>query len=157
MSQSRDLAKREPAQIWWRVDCFTYVLIGDDLDVLDVAGSLEDLSQDILGDSRVQTTDVQRALVGLRGGAARERATAGRRHDLIATHGRGDGSRYRIRVGWDVQRWRRHVGIGAVAIFVARSSSTGLRGRRKLVPRDASIGHDSNLVGIMAIGVDCPL
>lgn len=144
MSQSRGVAEREPPQFSGR-GIVTYVLIGDDLDVLDVTSSLEDLSQDILGDSRVQTTNVQRTLVGFGGGAAGKGATAGRRHDLVAAHGRGNGGRDRVRVGWDVQRWRRHVGIGTVAIFVPRSSSIGLRGRRKLVSRNASIGHDCSL------------
>ena len=47
----------------------TYVLVRDDLDILHVSSSLENLSQDFLGDPRVQTANVKGSLVGLRGGA----------------------------------------------------------------------------------------
>ena len=122
----------------------TYVLVRDDLDILNVTSSFEDLTQNILSDARVQTTNIQGSLVGLRGGAANEgTGTAGGCH-IIAGHGRGDSGRNWIGVGRDVQRRRRHVALvgGAVlTIFVSGSTSIGLRGRRQLGARSNVIGH----------------
>lgn len=43
----------------------TYVLVGNDLDVLNMSSSLEDLAENVLGNSLVQASHVQRALVRL--------------------------------------------------------------------------------------------
>lgn len=120
----------------------TYVLVGNNLDVLDVPSSLEDLSQDILGDARIQAADIERTLVRLWGGATRERTPAGRRHDLVAAHRRGDGCGNRIVVGRNVKRRRWHVGVRSIAILITRGSCVGLRGRGKLTSGYTSIGHD---------------
>lgn len=66
--------------------CRTYVLIRDDLNTLNVSSSLENLLEDLLGDSGVQTTNVEGSLVWLRGGAART-AGAARRVEAIVAHG----------------------------------------------------------------------
>lgn len=145
MSQ-HGVAKRKPPEIQEGI-IITYVLVGDDLDVLNVPSSLEDLSQDVLGNTRVQATDVQCALVGLGGGATWEWTTARRGHDLVATHGRCDGGGDRIVVGRDVKRRRGHVGVRAIAVLVTRGSCVGLRGRGKLASRNTSVGHDEGLLG----------
>ena len=44
----------------------TYILVGNNLDTLDVASRLEDLTQDVLRDAGIQASDIQRALVRLR-------------------------------------------------------------------------------------------
>jgi hypothetical protein len=61
----------------------TYVLIRDDLNTLNVSSGLEDLLEDFLGDSRIQTTNVKSSLVGLGSGTART-AGAARRVQAIA-------------------------------------------------------------------------
>lgn len=120
----------------------THVLVRNNLDVLYVTSSLEDLAQHILRDAGIQAADVQRPLIRLGGGAARERAAARRRHDLIARHGRGNSGRDGVRVGRDVQRRRRHVGVGAVlAVLVAGSACVGLRRGRKLASGNTVVGH----------------
>lgn len=50
----------------WRAGC----LVRDDLDALDVASRLEDLAQNILRDTGIQSTNIQRPLVGLGRGTA---------------------------------------------------------------------------------------
>jgi len=42
------------------------ILVGNNLDTLDVASRLEDLTQDVLRDAGIQASDIQRALVRLR-------------------------------------------------------------------------------------------
>lgn len=125
----------------------TYVLVGDDLDVLNVTGSLKDLAQNILRDTRVQATDVESSLVRLGRRAPGEGTAAGGRHDLVTRHGRGDRGRNRVRVGRDVERRGRHVGVGAIlTVLVAWSPSTGLGRRRKLASRRNSVCHAEQLV-----------
>jgi len=65
--------------VWSDRSCIeTYVLVRDDLNTLNVSGGLEDLLEHFLGDSRVQTTNVESSLVGLRSGTARTTGTARR-------------------------------------------------------------------------------
>lgn len=54
----------------------THILVRDDLHILNMASGLEDLAQNVLSDTRIQTTNVQSPLVGLRGGAAGKRTAA---------------------------------------------------------------------------------
>ena len=137
----------------------TYILIRDDLHILDMAGGLEDLAQDILSDALVQAADVQSSLVRLRRGTA-EAGAAWRHHAAVfhaavfhaavfhatvfhatvlhatvftTRHGRGDGCRDRVRVLGDVQRRRSHMGWVALAILAALEASRpriGLRRRQ---------------------------
>jgi hypothetical protein len=100
---------------------------------------LEDLAENILGDARIQASNIERTLVGLGGRATTERAAAAGRDDaaLVAAraHRGGDGSRDRVRVLRNMQRRRRHVGgilASVLAVLVARSARVGLRGRREL-------------------------
>jgi hypothetical protein len=66
----------------------TYVLIRDDLNTLNVSSGLEDLFEDFLGDSGVQTANVESSLVGLRSGTARTTGTARRVQTIaIVVHG----------------------------------------------------------------------
>lgn len=108
--------------------------------------SLEYLSQDILGDTRVQAADIEGTLIRLGRSTTGERTAAGRRHDLVAAHGRGDGRGNRIVVRRDVERRGRHMGVRAIAVLVARGSCVGLRGRGKLASGNTSIGHDDRLL-----------
>lgn len=125
----------------------TYVLVRNDLDVLNMAGRLENLAQDVFCDAGVQASNIQSTLVRLRSSAATERAAAGRRHNaaLVAAsaHRRGDRGRDRVRVLRDVQRGRRHVGgvRGSVlAVLVAWSTGVRLgRGRQLTRGRGRSV------------------
>ena len=118
-----------------RGNLYSNVLVRNDLDALDVAGGLEDLAQDVLGDARVQASHIQCAFVRLGGGAARDvaRPSAGGRHDVCA-HGRADGRRDGIRVLRDddgCERRRGHVllRLAGGAAVVARGAGRGRRGR----------------------------
>lgn len=111
-----------------------------------MTSSLEDLSQDILGDTRIQAADIEGTLIRLGRSTTRERTTAGRRHDLVAAHGRGDGRGDRVVVGRNVERRGGHMGVRAIAVLVARGSCVGLRGRGKLASGNTSIGHDDRLL-----------
>jgi hypothetical protein len=124
----------------WR----TCSLVGNDLDALDVASGLEDLTQHVLSDSGVQSTNIQRALVRLRGSATRNvaRLAAGRGHG-VGAHGRADGGRDRVVVLRDDDRGERrgrHVLLWlALVSVVARSASRRRRGKRS--PRVLLVGH----------------
>ena len=50
----------------------THILVRDDLDVLHMSGRLEDLAQNFLGDARIQSANVEGALVGFGRGATDE-------------------------------------------------------------------------------------
>src|SRR3569833_1937977 len=118
----------------------TYVLVGDDLDILHMARRLEDLAENILGHARVQTPDIQSPLVRLRRGTPSKGATAAGRHDaalVAAAHGGRDGGGDGIVVLWDVLRRRRHVRAARAAILAAvEAGSTGIRlGRWRQVGR----------------------
>jgi hypothetical protein len=57
-------------------------LVRDNLDALDVASGLENLAQNVLGDTGVQASDIQCPLVRLRRSTARGvTSSAGGRHD----------------------------------------------------------------------------
>lgn len=125
---------------------YTNVLVRNDLDTLDMAGGLKDLTQDILGDPGVQAAHVQGSLVGLGGSATGDvaGASAGGRHDVCA-HGRADGGGDGVRVlGNDDrrERWGRHVllGLAGSAAIVAGGACRG-RGGRHLSLRGGSVGH----------------
>ena len=79
--------------VWSDRSCIeTYVLVRDDLNTLNVSGGLEDLLEHFLGDSRVQTTNVESSLVGLRSGTARTAGTARRVQTIaIVVHSIGHG------------------------------------------------------------------
>lgn len=81
----------------------THILVRDDLNTLNVAGGLEDLLQDLFGDSRVQAANVQRSLVGLRSGTAGT-TSAARGIETIVTHGRANRVRVEVGVLGDVER-----------------------------------------------------
>ncbi len=123
-------------------------LVGDDLNALDVASSLEDLAQHVLGDPRVESTNVQGSFVRLGRGTARSIARtstgAGGRHDT-AGHGRADGSWDGVRVlrdNYRGERRRRHVLLGvSLLAIVARRTSRG-RWRGQAAARRSCVGHD---------------
>jgi hypothetical protein len=102
-----------------------------------MTGRLKDLAQDIFCDAGIKTTNVESTLVRFGCDSAREGTSTGRRQDrvLINRRHRGsDGGRDRVRVGWDVQRRRRHMRRVSLAVLVAvepRSTSVGLRRRRR--------------------------
>lgn len=104
-----------------------------------MTGGLEDLTQDVLGDARVQASNVQRTLVRLRGGAATKGASAARGHHAAlvaaASHRGSDRGRDRIGVLRNMQRRGRHVRrvlASILAILVARRAGVRLRWGREL-------------------------
>lgn len=102
-----------------------------------MASGLEDLAKNVLGNTRVEATDVESALVGLRSGAAAERTTTGGRNDaalVAATQGRGDRGRDGVRVLRNMERRGWHMGgvLTILAILIARSTRIRLRRRGKL-------------------------
>jgi len=111
-------------------------LVRDDLDALDVAGGLENLAQHVLGDSGVQSTDVQGSLVGLGGSAARHVAglAAGWGH-WVAGHRGADGGGDGVGVLRDDdrgQRGGRHVLLLLLLALVAIVAGGAARwGRRQ--------------------------
>jgi hypothetical protein len=115
-----------------RVTDIGTILVRDDLNTLDVTGRLENLTKHVLGDPRIQPTNIQGSFVRFRGGATRDVAwsTAGRRHD-IGAHRRANGRRDRVRILRDDdgrKRWWRHVLLLAlVASIVARGPRDGWR------------------------------
>jgi hypothetical protein len=46
-----------------------YILVGNDLDILNMARGLEDLAEDILGHTLVQASNIQSSLIRFRGGS----------------------------------------------------------------------------------------
>lgn len=125
---------------------YTNVLVRNNLNALDVTSGLEDLAQDVLGDSRVQATHIQSSFVRLGSRTTRDipSAAAGGRHDVCA-HGRADGRRDGIRVLRDDdgrQRRGRHVllGLARSTPIVARGACGGRR-RRHLSLRGGRVGH----------------
>ena len=121
-----------------------------------MASSLENLSQDVLGDPRVKAADVESALVRLGGGATAEGvAGAGGRHDAarvtVPTHRRRNRRRDGIGVLRDVQRRRRHVcGIRVIVltVLVTGRACVCLRWRGKLSGggRRANVSHVGEMV-----------
>jgi hypothetical protein len=133
---------RGKLQYFWA----THVLIRDDLHILYVTSSLEDLTKNILRNARVESTDVKRPLVRFGSHTAGEstRAVWGHHTALIAGHGGGNSRRDRVRVLRNVQRRRRHVsrvGLAILAAFEARSARVGLRRRRQLSRSLSVLGH----------------
>ena len=126
----------------------TYVLVRNDLDILNMACRLEDLTQDIFGHALVQSANVESTFVGLRCGATKG-GGGGRGHQtavISGGHGRGDGSRDRVRVLRNMLwRWREvgWVCLAILATFKSRGASVGLLGVRQLswIGRSASVGH----------------
>lgn len=114
----------------------THILVRNDLHILDMTRGLEDLAQNILGNTLVQATNVQSSLVRLRRRPATEAGYTTRRHDIIGTgHWRRNSSGDGLCVLWDVKRRR-----GFLSVFVARSALVGLR-RWQLSCVGGSIGH----------------
>lgn len=116
----------------------TCVLVWDDLDTLNVTGSLEDLSKNIFGDTLVQSADIQCALVRLRGSTSAETTGAAGGHDLVdARHRGGDGRGDRVVVLRDVQGRRR-----LLAILKARCTLVALGWSRQLgCVGSGAVGH----------------
>ena len=110
-----------------------HVLVGDDLDVLNVAGRLKDLAEDVLGNPLVETAHIERPLVGFRGRAPGKGGGAGGRHHpaLVAANGRGDGSRNGVVVLRNVERRGGHVAlVGAILAVVLLGGSGVGHGER---------------------------
>lgn len=113
----------------------THILVGNDLDILNMPRRLEDLTKDIFCYTRVQSSDVERPLVRLRCRSTGEGTSATRRHHataLIAAAHRGrDCRRDGVGVLRDVKRWRRQmrsVALIVLPILIPRGSS--IRQRR---------------------------
>lgn len=117
----------------------TCILVRNDLDTLNMAGGLEDLAQDVLGDPGVQATHIQGTLVRLRSSATTEGGTAAGGHDAAlvaaATHRGSDCGRDRVGVLRNMQGRGRHVRrvrASVLAVLVAGRARVGLRRRREL-------------------------
>lgn len=113
-----------------------YVLIGDDLDILDMSRGLEYLAQHILSHSLVQAANVEGPLVRLRRSSSEAR---GGREDATAIYaraGRCDGRRDRVVVLRNMERRRGEVSWVALAVLGGRGAH-GLRSGRD----SASVGH----------------
>jgi hypothetical protein len=123
-------------------------LVRDDLDALNVASRLEDLTQHIFRDAWVQSSHVQRALVRLGGCTTGHvaRAAAGGRHGGHgpAGQGRAHGGRDRVGVlGDDWGERRGHLLLlwsALIHSIVPRGARVGRR-RRHISPRVPSVGH----------------
>jgi len=130
---------------WAEVVRSTYVLVRDDLDVLHVSSGLEDLSQDFLGDPRVQTTNVKGSLVGLRGGAPDGAASAHGRAKTVEAVGVGHVHGERVVVLRDVETERRLARHAlAVAILIAglaRHTTHGGRHGERGLGGTVVVGH----------------
>lgn len=113
-----------------------YVLVGDNLDILDMSRGLEYLTQHIFSHSLIQAADVEGPLVRLRRSSSE---ASGRREDATAIDartGRCDGCRDRVRVLRNMERRRGEVSWVALAILGGRGAH-GLRSGRD----SASVGH----------------
>lgn len=120
----------------WRSGC----LVGDNLDTLNVARRLENLAQHVLGDARVQSTDIEGPFVRLGSGAARSiaRPATGGGHG-VARHGRADGS-------WDWivvlrNNYRSKLRGRHVLLVPAVVAGSGCRRRRGRQRSRGGIGH----------------
>lgn len=116
---------------------FPYILVGDNLDVLDMASGLKDLTQHVLGDPLIQTANVEGPLVGLR----RSSSEAGGRGEnptaVDARSGRGDGRRDWVRVLRNMEGRRGEVSWVALAVLGGRGAHARLRRGRN----SASVSH----------------
>lgn len=104
-----------------------YILVRDDLDILDVSRSLKDLAQDILSHALVQAADVESSLVGLRSRAPSKGGGAGGRHEptlVAAPQRRRDRGRDGVCILRDVEGRRRHM--GGLAILVIEPLATSV-------------------------------
>ena len=142
---------RHDNSTWVGVVQSTYVLVRDDLDVLHVSSGLEDLSQDFLGDPRVQSTNVKGSLVGLRGGAPDGATGAHGRAKTVQAVGIRHVHGERIVVLGDVQaerRLSRHA--LAVAILIARHTTHGGRHGELLLLLGGTVvvGHYDEVSGV---------
>jgi hypothetical protein len=103
-----------------------------------MAGCLENLTQHFLCDPRVETSDIQRTLVRLGGGATHKSARAvGGHGGAVLAHGRRAGGRDGVGVLRDDDRRERRGGevrriTAIVTVLVPRRPRGGLRGRRQL-------------------------
>lgn len=140
----------------------THVLVGNDLDTLDMAGRLKYLSQDIFRDTCIQASYVQGAFVWLRGSSTHVAASSGRRHH-IPRHWGGDGGRDWVGVlgnnHWG-KRWRRHmrrvalaITLGVVKLLLTRSAGRSLgRWRKRRSGRWGVLCHCCEKKGIREEG-----
>lgn len=113
----------------------THVLVWNNFDAQDMAGSFEDLLQNILRDPGVETTNVEGSLVWLRSGPTHKSTAGGGHH--AARHRRGDRRGNRIGVlrdhHWRTRRWWHVRGIGlaialrGIVLLLAGSTSRALR------------------------------
>ena len=97
---------------------FTHVLVWYNLHALDMSRRLKNLLQNILCDSWIESTNIQRSLV--RFWSSAPNACANRRSEVVAGHGSVDSRWDRIVVLRDVERWDcRWWHMAARAILVA--------------------------------------
>lgn len=107
----------------------THVLVGNDLDIDNMTGSLEYLLQDVLCDPVVETSDIKCSFVWLRSGPTHKSTSTGGGHHA-PRHRRSNRRRDRVGVlgdhNWRTRR-RGHVRtlaivLGRIILLLARSS-----------------------------------
>jgi hypothetical protein len=141
---------RHDNSTWRELVRSTYVLVRDDLDVLHVSSGLEDLSQNFLGDPRVQTANVKGSLVGLRGGAPDSTAGAHRGTKTVKAVGVGHVHGERVVVLRDVEAERRL----AVAVLIARLARHATHGGRHGelgLGGTVVVGHYDDVAGVRSL------
>jgi hypothetical protein len=106
---------------------YVYVFVRDNFDALDMASGFKNLFQNLLGNARIHSANIQRSLVWLGCGTADEPPSRSGRGHTGNRHRRSDGRRNRVCVlrdnDWG-KRWRRHM---AGLIPLARSIILVLR------------------------------
>lgn len=123
----------------WRASS-TYILVRDNLDVLDVTSRLKDLSQNILRHTLIEATDVERPLVRFGSRSTKAGSRGENTASILRGPGRGDGGRDRIVVLRNVQR-RRGNGLAVLPAIEACGTRIWLRGQLARVGRGSSVSH----------------
>lgn len=121
-----------------------YILIGNDFDTLNVAGCLENLTQNLLSDPLVKTSDIESSLVRLRSCTTSKASTARGQSLSRPGHGRGYGSRNGVRVLGDMERRGRHVGgvrLVALSVFIPGGAALGRWGKLRSVGVGTRVSH----------------
>lgn len=111
-----------------------------------MASRLEDLTQNVLGDTGVESTDIQGPLIRLGSSTAWSvgRATCARRRHDTTRHRRADSGRDGVRVLRDDdggERRRRHVLLGVALLAIVARRASDRRLGRQAGARRCGVGH----------------
>lgn len=114
-----------------------HILVWDNLDVLDMARGLKDLTQHVLSDPLIQSANVEGPLVGLRRSSSEAGGWGENSTAVDARSGRGDGRRDWVRVLRNMEGRRGEVSWVALAVLGGRGAHARLRRGRN----GASVSH----------------